>query len=81
MPQTGLGALVAGPHQPQVLAHRARLEMQTLRSQGRRQRPGTPHLRADRLVELQVVDSIGRETVRVTLTKTGGSLGKSVAGA
>ena len=46
MPQTGLGALVTGPHQPQVLAHRARLQMQTLRSQGRRQRPGTPHLRA-----------------------------------
>ena len=41
----------------------------------------TLHLLADRLVELQVVDSIGRETVRVALKKTGCSLGKSAAGA
>ena len=38
-------------------------------------------LLADRLVELQVVDSIGRETVRVALQKTGCSLGKCAAGA
>ncbi len=38
-------------------------------------------LLADRLVALQVVDSIGRETVRVALKKTGCSLGKSAAGA
>ena len=36
---------------------------------------------ADRLVELQVVDSMGKETVRVALQKTGGSLGKCAAGA
>ena len=36
---------------------------------------------ADRLVALQVVESMGRETVRVVLQKTDGSLGKSVAGA
>ncbi len=41
----------------------------------------TLQLLADRLVELQVVDSIGRETVRVALKKTGCSLGKSAAGA
>ena len=38
--------MVTGPHQPQVFAHRARLQRQTLGSQGRRQRAGTPHLRA-----------------------------------
>ena len=41
----------------------------------------TLQLLADRLVELQVVESIGRETVRVALKKTGCSLGKSAAGA
>ena len=41
----------------------------------------TLQLLADRLVELQVVDSIGKETVRVALKKTGCSLGKSAAGA
>ena len=38
-------------------------------------------LLADRWVALQVVDSMGRETVRVALQKTGCSLGKSAAGA
>ena len=41
----------------------------------------TLQLLADRLVALLVVDSIGRETVRVALQKTGCSLGKSAAGA
>ncbi len=40
----------------------------------------TLQLLADRLVELQVVESMGRETVRVALKKTGCSLGKSAAG-
>ena len=39
------------------------------------------HLLADQLVALQVVESIGRETVRVSLRKTGCSIGKSAAGA
>jgi hypothetical protein len=41
--------------------------------QGRRR--WTIRLLADKLVELQVVDSIGRETVRTTLKKTNSSLG------
>ena len=41
----------------------------------------TLQLLADRLVELQVVESMGRETVRVALKKTSCSLGKSAAGA
>ncbi len=41
----------------------------------------TLQLLADRLVELQVVDRIGRETVRVTLKKTGCSHGKYAVGA
>ena len=41
----------------------------------------TLQLLADRLVELQVVETIGRETVRVALKKIDCSLGKSGAGA
>ncbi len=41
----------------------------------------TLQLLADRLVELQVVDSIGRETVCVALKKTGCSPGKYAVGA
>ena len=41
----------------------------------------TLQMLADRLVELQVVDSIGRETVRVALQKIDCSLGKYVVGA
>ena len=41
----------------------------------------TLQLLADRLVELQVVDSIGRETVRVALKKIDCSRGKYAAGA
>jgi len=40
----------------------------------------TLSLLADRLVELQVVDSIGRETVRETLKKTTSSRGSSSSG-
>ena len=41
----------------------------------RGRRRWTIRLLADKLVELQVVDSIGRETVRTTLKKTNSSLG------
>ncbi len=41
----------------------------------------TLQLLADRLVELEVVDGISAETVRVTLQKTRCSLGRSAAGA
>ena len=40
----------------------------------------TLQLLAQQLVELQVVDAIGRETVRVALKKTGCSHGKRAAG-
>ncbi len=41
----------------------------------------TMQLLADRLVELEVVDSIGREAVRTTLKKTRSSRGRRGSGA